>query len=177
MTRRSAHVRKRGLCCIRRCRHRRLGLGSCLTAESAPSPMSMKAMKSFANLECHSLWFRLTQRSHSRRILDATSVRHLLAEADKAAVAGNHARPDALRRTYLDRVPKGLDRVLFKLVTAPSLGPVPKLNAALRQIAIIECLGTALGKTGGKRKPSANAQGETPPGSSSLPPAPGSAGS
>lgn len=78
--------------------------------------------------------------------LDADAAKRILAEADKAVAAGDHARLQALRSKYLRQLPKGLDRALFDAATAPPLGADPKLDAALRQIAAIEKIGVELGK-------------------------------
>lgn len=111
-------------------------------------------------------------------MLDAKSAKRVLAEANKAAESGDHERLRALRKKYLDRVPKGLDRALFNAATAPPLGPDPKLDAALRQIAIIEHLGATLEKSNGEPKAAAGSSGGTPSASSpTLPSAAGTAGS
>lgn len=110
-------------------------------------------------------------------ILDAVSTKRVLAKANRAAEAGDRARLRDLRKKYRNRVPKGLDRALFDAATATPLGPDPKLDAALRQIAVIERLGTALGKSGGAAKGAASVSGAMPSASSSSPLAAGSTGS
>lgn len=110
-------------------------------------------------------------------MLDDKTVKHVLAEANRAAEAGDRGRLRDLRKKYRDRVPQGLDRALFDAATAPPVGPDPKLDAALRQIAIIEHLGTELGKPDAPGKGAASVSGAKPSGASPSPQEAGSAGS
>ena len=115
------------------------------------------------------------EKTLASKMLDAKSAEHVLAEAKKAAAAGDQARLRELRKKYRKRVPKGLDRALFDAATAPPVGPDPKLDAALRQIATIENLSVALGKSDGQGKGTGDQSGDKT--STLSPQASGSSGS